>query len=102
MTQYRKVQIPYFHVYTLELCDGKYYVGLSRGIKRRFIEHKSGEGAKWTKQYAPIRIIEDYQTCYCSYNHLPWYRWDILRRKRNLQTVLSRREFITCNARLKL
>lgn len=44
--------------YILRLEDDKYYVGKSDNIEQRMIQHYSGNGAKWTKLYNPIDIIE--------------------------------------------
>ena len=45
-------------VYVLELTGGNYYVGWSGDIARRIEQHKRGEGALWTQQHPPERIIE--------------------------------------------
>ena len=47
-------------LYVLELQSGKYYVGSTSNLHKRFQEHKSGNGAAWTKKYPPIKIV--YQT----------------------------------------
>ena len=46
------------YVYVWELQKGKYYVGYSSNLFRRFNEHISNQGANWTKKYKPISIIE--------------------------------------------
>lgn len=43
--------------YTLELRDGKYYVGQTWNLNHRFAEHVQGQGAKWTRLHRPIRIV---------------------------------------------
>lgn len=48
-------------VYVLECEDGKYYVGSTQNRKRRFKEHESGRGAKWTRMYKPIRVLREYR-----------------------------------------
>ncbi len=47
----------YYFVYVLKLEQGKYYIGISRNVNKRIDNHCIGEGAAWTKKYAPIRII---------------------------------------------
>ncbi len=47
----------FYYVYVLELKHEKYYVGISRDVKKRFNQHKIGEGADWTKLHEPIRIV---------------------------------------------
>ena len=46
------------YVYTLELRDGKWYVGHSKDLDYRIACHFDGEGAKWTKQHKPIRVVD--------------------------------------------
>lgn len=41
-------------IYGLTLTDGKYYVGKTLDLDRRFQEHKEGIGSIWTKLYPPI------------------------------------------------
>lgn len=44
-------------IYRLTLADGKYYVGRTNNIQRRFLEHSLGVGANWTKIYPPTSNI---------------------------------------------
>ena len=44
-------------IYVLKLEGGKYYVGKTTHVKRRFQEHKEGKGSSWTRKYRPIRIL---------------------------------------------
>lgn len=44
-------------IYTLELENGKYYVGRSNKPNNRIIAHFNENGSEWTKLYKPIRII---------------------------------------------
>lgn len=43
-------------LYVLELQDGKYYVGTTNDLQKRFQEHVDGTGAVWTRKYAPLAI----------------------------------------------
>jgi predicted GIY-YIG superfamily endonuclease len=45
-------------LYILQLENGKYYVGKSNDVQKRFREHKSGSGSAWTSEYKPIKILE--------------------------------------------
>lgn len=36
-------------LYVLQLENGKYYVGKTNDITRRYNEHKEGKGCEWTK-----------------------------------------------------
>ena len=45
-------------VYTLELANGKFYVGYSDDIPKRMAEHFLGRGAYWTRLNPPIKVLE--------------------------------------------
>lgn len=44
-------------IYILKLRGGKYYIGKTRNIERRWEEHITGCGAGWTKKHIPISLI---------------------------------------------
>lgn len=41
-------------IYGLKLSQGKFYVGKTSDLSKRFDEHKSGVGSAWTKMYKPV------------------------------------------------
>ncbi len=43
-------------LYVLELKNGKYYVGTTNNLQRRFQEHVDGTGSVWTRKYTPLGI----------------------------------------------
>ena len=45
-------------LYVLQLQNGKYYVGKTADINRRYAEHKAGHGSAWTSMHRPIKIME--------------------------------------------
>jgi len=45
-------------LYVLQLANGKYYVGKSTDVNRRYQEHVSGNGSAWTSLHKPKRILE--------------------------------------------
>jgi predicted GIY-YIG superfamily endonuclease len=45
-------------IYILKLRGGKYYIGKTRNIERRWEEHITGCGAGWTKKHIPISLIK--------------------------------------------
>lgn len=45
-------------LYILQLENGKYYVGKSADVQKRFQEHKSGSGSTWTSKHKPVKILE--------------------------------------------
>ena len=50
----------HYHLYVLLLEQHKFYIGItSKTPEERFREHKNGFlAARWTKKYAPIKIID--------------------------------------------
>lgn len=48
-------------LYVLKLQNGKYYVGKTDDINRRYAEHKAGKGSEWTKLHKPVKILETRQ-----------------------------------------
>jgi predicted GIY-YIG superfamily endonuclease len=49
-------------LYVLQLEDGKYYVGRTDNIAKRYAEHKSGRGSEWTKLHKPVKVMETHET----------------------------------------
>ena len=43
-------------LYVLKLEAGKWYIGRTANVERRFQQHLSGTGAKWTGLHKPISI----------------------------------------------
>ncbi len=48
---------PYF-LYLLECQGGRLYAGIAIDVAVRFQKHLSGKGAKFTRAWPPIRILE--------------------------------------------
>jgi predicted GIY-YIG superfamily endonuclease len=46
------------NIYVLQLKDGKYYIGKSDNVMKRYEEHLHGKGSAWTKIYKPISVIK--------------------------------------------
>ena len=51
-------------VYILECGDGSFYTGYTTDITRRIEEHRSGDGAKYTRGRTPLQLIysEEYDS----------------------------------------
>jgi hypothetical protein len=47
-------------IYILKCEDNKYYVGRTKNMEKRVIQHFTLNGSKWTKKYKPIEIINHY------------------------------------------
>lgn len=48
-------------LYVLQLEYGKWYVGKTNDVARRYAEHKSGIGSEWTRLYKPIKMVQTRQ-----------------------------------------
>jgi putative endonuclease len=50
-------------LYILKCCDGTYYTGSTKDLEKRIKEHQSGQGANYTKDRLPIKLIytEEYR-----------------------------------------
>jgi len=46
------------NIYILRLEGGRYYIGKSDNIAKRFQQHLSGYGSSWTKKYKPVALEE--------------------------------------------
>lgn len=44
-------------VYILECKDGSLYTGVATDVQRRFIEHRDGRGARYTRSHEPKKIV---------------------------------------------
>jgi hypothetical protein len=45
-------------IYVLKCEKGKYYVGKTTDVMRRYKDHESGKGSAWTAKYKPLTMIE--------------------------------------------
>ncbi len=57
------IKIPYL-VYILRCKDGTLYTGITNDIAKRFLAHKDGTGARYTRSHPPEKIVytESYRT----------------------------------------
>lgn len=46
-----------YFVYLLECRDGSLYTGITTDVKRRFAEHQSGTGARYTASKGAKRVV---------------------------------------------
>jgi putative endonuclease len=44
-------------MYILECSDGSYYVGSTKNLERRLVEHQEGLGAKYTSGRIPVKLV---------------------------------------------
>jgi DNA-binding protein HU-beta len=46
-----------WHLYLLECNDGSLYTGTATDVARRWREHLSGKGARYTRSHLPLRLV---------------------------------------------
>ena len=46
-----------WHLYLLECADGSLYAGIATDVERRFREHLSGKGARYTRSHKPACLV---------------------------------------------
>jgi len=46
-----------WHLYLLECADDSLYTGIATDVERRFQEHLSGHGARYTRSHPPVRLL---------------------------------------------
>jgi len=51
------------NIYTLQLENGKYYVGKTYSPNNRITNHFNAIGSEWTKLHKPIKILEHFCNC---------------------------------------
>ena len=44
-------------VYIIKCKDGSLYTGATNDLEKRFKDHKSGKGAKYTTSHIPVKIV---------------------------------------------
>lgn len=44
-------------VYILFCKDGSLYTGITNNLKKRFNEHKSGKGGRYTRSHQPLEVV---------------------------------------------
>ena len=45
-------------IYILQLAGGRYYVGKTNNIARRYQEHLNGSGSAWTRRWPPTTLVK--------------------------------------------
>ena len=46
-----------YYLYILKTIDDTLYCGIARDVLKRFEEHKSGKGAKYTRAHKPEKLV---------------------------------------------
>ncbi|MGA2910283.1 MAG: GIY-YIG nuclease family protein [Candidatus Microgenomates bacterium] len=46
-----------WYVYILSCSDGSFYTGITNNVAKRFKDHLSGRGAKYTKSHKPEKVV---------------------------------------------
>jgi DNA-binding protein HU-beta len=50
-----------WHLYLIECTDGSLYAGITTDVERRFREHLSGKGARYTRSHKPLCLVASRQ-----------------------------------------
>ena len=45
-----------WHLYLIECRNGTLYAGITNDLERRYAQHASGKGAKYTRANPPVRL----------------------------------------------
>ncbi|MDH5104431.1 GIY-YIG nuclease family protein [Lentilactobacillus diolivorans] len=51
------VKINNYFMYVLLCEDNSLYTGFTTNVEKRFLKHRSGRGAKYTRSHRPIKIL---------------------------------------------
>lgn len=46
-----------WYVYLLECRDGSVYTGIAVDVDKRYAQHESGKGARYTRSRPPVRLL---------------------------------------------
>jgi len=46
------------NIYVIRLEGGRYYVGKSEDVSKRYQQHLCGSGSAWTKKYKPVSLVK--------------------------------------------
>lgn len=46
-----------WYLYLIECQDGSLYAGVAIDVAKRFAEHASGKGARYTRSHKPLRLV---------------------------------------------
>ena len=46
------------NIYVLRLEGGRYYIGKSDNVMKRYQQHMNGNGSAWTRKYKPISLVK--------------------------------------------
>jgi predicted GIY-YIG superfamily endonuclease len=52
------IQTDMEQIYILRLRAGKYYIGKTKNVDKRWAEHTAGCGSGWTKKYPPLSLVK--------------------------------------------
>jgi predicted GIY-YIG superfamily endonuclease len=53
----RKLVVYMAWMYILECADGSYYVGSTRNLDQRIMQHQSGKGSRYTSGRLPVKLV---------------------------------------------
>jgi predicted GIY-YIG superfamily endonuclease len=48
---------PLWYVYAIECANASVYIGQTRDLTQRWVQHLKGQGAQWTRKYKPLHLF---------------------------------------------
>jgi putative endonuclease len=78
-----------YYCYILECRDGTFYTGWTTDPQRRFRQHATGRGARYTRAHAPVRLV---------YVESQPNRGDAMRRENALKAMSRARKQVLIDA----
>lgn len=71
----------HWFLYVLKLKQGRWYVGISTDVEKRFSQHKSGfAGAAWTNKFKPIKVHDVQDLGFCDIEKAQLYEGRVTRK----------------------
>ncbi len=49
-----------WQLYLIECIDGSVYTGITTDLQRRYAQHRSGKGARYTRAHPPARVLASF------------------------------------------
>ncbi len=93
-------------IYVLRLKGGRYYVGKSDNVMKRYQQHLKGYGSAWTRKYTPVSIVKTIENVSCfeedkvTKEYMSKYGIDKVRGGSYVEVELS--EFHTCALNMEI
>ena len=84
-----KEPLQVYFVYIIECVDGTLYTGIAKDCEKRFKEHSTRKGAKYTRSHKPLRIV--YKEPVCGKGRALRREYEIKQLSRNEKILLCKK-----------